>query len=93
MNYNDIEIKSGVNLHIIDRKDFKTNVACVFLTSKIERNSITSEALIPAVLRRGTNNIKDQKLISKKLEDMYGSSFNCGVEKIGDNHDGEISRN
>src|SRR5699024_9530785 len=29
---------------------------------------------------------KSQEQISKELEDMYGASFNCGVEKTGDNH-------
>ena len=27
-----------------------------------------------------------QKLISQNLENMYGASFDCGVEKTGDNH-------
>ena len=27
-----------------------------------------------------------QEEISKNLENMYGASFDCGVEKTGDNH-------
>ena len=58
----------------------------VFLSQKLDRKSITQEALIPAVLRLGTAGIKTQKELNKTLEEMYGANFNCGIEKIGDNH-------
>ena len=51
----------------------------------LNRENVTKNALLPAVLRRGTSNINSQDLISKKLEEMYGASFDCGVEKTGDN--------
>lgn len=41
-------------------------------------------ALLTSVLRRGTNNYKTQEEISKKLEELYGAGFNCGVDKTGD---------
>ena len=27
-----------------------------------------------------------QEEISKALEDLYGANFDCGIDKIGDNH-------
>ena len=33
-----------------------------------------------------TEKLKTQEEISKKLENMYGAAFDCGIEKIGDNH-------
>ena len=65
---------------------FKTNLCAVFLTVPLEKNTVTQNALIASVLRRGTNNIKTQEEISKKLEGMYGAGFNCGVDKIGNYH-------
>lgn len=62
---------------------FKTNLCAVFLTVPLDKNTVTKNALIASVLRRGTNNIKTQEEISKKLEGMYGAGFNCGVDKIG----------
>ena len=50
------------------------------------KKTITMNALLPAVLRRGTNNYKNQIEIGKQLENMYGASFDCGIEKTGDNH-------
>lgn len=81
-----IKIKEGITLHVIDTNKFKTNMMAIFLTKKITREGVTKEALIPAVLRLGTNNIKTQKEINKKLEELYGANFNCGIEKRGDNH-------
>ena len=37
------------------------------------------------MIRRGTEKLPNQYLISKELENMYGASFNCGVDKMGDN--------
>lgn len=85
MNYKVIEIKKGIKLHIIKTDKFKTNLLSVFLTTPLKSENITKNALIPAVLRRGTINMPTQEAISKELEDMYGASFNCGIEKTGDN--------
>ena len=86
MKDNKIKIKEGITLHVIDTNKFKTNMMAIFLTKKLTREGVTKEALIPAVLRLGTNNIKTQKEINKKLEELYGANFNCGIEKRGDNH-------
>ena len=86
MNYSPIKINEGINLHLINTNKFKTNIISVFLTKKLTREDVTKEALIPAVLRLGTANIKTQEELNKKLEDMYGADFNCGIEKRGDNH-------
>ena len=86
MKCNTIKVKDGVNLHTINTNKFKTDIVSVFLSKKLERKNVTFEALIPAVLRLGNSKIKEQKELNKKLEEMYGANFNCGVEKIGDNH-------
>ena len=57
----------------------------VFLTTTLNRENVTKNALIPAILKRGSNALKTQEEISKKLEEMYGASFNCGIDKNGDN--------
>lgn len=83
-NINNIEIKKGINLHVIKTNKFKTNLLSVFLSTPLEKEKVTINSLIPAVLRRGTKNITSQEKISMELEEMYGASFNCGVDKIGD---------
>lgn len=86
MNYIKSTIKNGINLHLLNTNKFKTNLFSVFITTPLDRSTITKNALIAAVLRRGTQNMQSQDEISKNLENMYGASFDCGVEKTGDNH-------
>lgn len=80
-----IEIKQGINLHFIPTNLFKTNLVCVLLTAPLNKDTVTKNALIPFLLKRGSKNYKTQEEISKKLDDLYGTSFECGVDKIGDN--------
>lgn len=86
MNYQKQEIKQGITLHQIHTENFKTNLYAIFLAIPLEKDKITLDALIGAVLRRGTQKFQTQEAISKELEGMYGASFNCGIEKTGDNH-------
>lgn len=79
-----IEIKKGINLHIIKTNKFKTNLLSVFLSTPLSKESVTKNALIPAVLRSGSRNMNTQDEISIALEEMYGASFDCGIDKIGD---------
>ena len=85
MRENIIQIKEGIKLHLIKTNKFKTNLISVFITTPLSRDNVTKNALIPAILRRGTANMKSQDEISKKLEEMYGAEFDCGIEKTGDN--------
>ena len=78
------EIKEGVNLHIIKTNKFKTNLLAVFLSTPLSKDTVTKNALIPAVLRRGSKSMPSQDEISIVLEEMYGASFDCGIDKIGD---------
>lgn len=83
-NIKNIEIKKGINLHIIKTNKFKTNLLAVFLSTPLSKENVTKNALIPAVLRRGSNSKPSQDEISIALEEMYGASFDCGIDKIGD---------
>ena len=79
-----LEIKKGINLHLIKTNKFKTNLLSVFLSTPLDKEKVTLNALIPAILRRGSKNMPTQDEISIALEEMYGASFDCGIDKIGD---------
>lgn len=79
------ELKKGVKLHIINTDKFKTNLIAIFLTTKLTRENVTKNAVISALLRRGSKNMPSQEEISKQMEEMYGASFDCGLDKTGDN--------
>ena len=86
MSYQKITLKEGIYFHKIQTNKFKTSLFAIFLTVPITRENVTKNALTTTVLRRGTNKMPTQEEISKKLEEMYGAAFDCGIEKTGDNH-------
>ena len=85
MNCKETEIKKGIKMHCINTDKFKTNLIAVFLTTKLNRENVTKNALVSTVLRRGSKNMQIQEDISKQMEEMYGASFDCGLDKTGDN--------
>lgn len=86
MNKKSFEIKPGIKLHLIETDFFKTNLVCVIITVSLKEEIVTKNALIPFVLRRGTKELPSQAMLSEKLENLYGANFDCGIDKIGDNH-------
>ena len=86
MDYKKQEIKQGITVHNINTDKFKTNIVAIFLTTPMSRKYVTFNSVISSILRRGSKNMPTQEDISKTLEDMYGASFNNGLDKIGDNH-------
>ena len=79
------EIKQGIKAHIIENELFKTNIVCVLLTVPLTNENVTNNALIPFFIRSGSKNYNSQLEINKTLEEMYGASFDCGIDKMGDN--------
>lgn len=86
MQYTEKEIKKGIKLHEIQTEKFKTNLIAVFLSMPITREDVTKNSLLSAVLRRGSKNMPTLAQISQEMEEMYGASFDCGLDKTGDNH-------
>ena len=79
-----IELFDGINLHILKTDKFKTNLLAIFMLTDLTRENVTKNALIPAVLRRGTEKLPTMKDIATKLEEMYGSVLDASSDKMGD---------
>lgn len=85
MDYKKQEIKKGINLHSIKTDSFKTDLISIFITTPLNRENVTKNAMLPMVLRKGSKTLQTTEEISKSLEEMYGAEFNCGIDKTGDN--------
>ena len=46
MNCKETEIKKGIKMHCIKTDKFKTNLIAVFLTTKLNRENVTKNALV-----------------------------------------------
>ena len=85
MEYKQTELKKGIKFHTIHTDKFKTNLISIFITTKLNRENVTKNAVVSAVLRRGSKTMPSQEEISMKMEELYGASFDCGLDKTGDN--------
>lgn len=79
------ELTDGINLYIDTTDKFKTITINVYIQNFLGKDA-AKFALIPAVLKRGTANIKTYKDISKYLESLYGASLSASVYKKGERH-------
>lgn len=80
------EIKQGITMHSIETDKFKTNLIAVFLSTPLTKQNVTKEALLSLVLHRGSKNFRTQQEINIELEELYGATFDYGIEKLGNNH-------
>lgn len=85
MNKTSCDLKQGIKAHFIKTDLYKTDLTCIIITTPLKRETVTLNALIPFMLRRGTKRLPNQSLLNKELENMYGAAFNCGIDKMGDN--------
>ena len=85
MKYIKQNIKDGVTLHLIINENFKTDFSVVFISIPLEKEDITKNALIPAVIKNGSKKYNNYQLINEEIEMLYGASFDCGLDKTGDN--------
>ena len=84
MKENITKTNNNLVIHTINTNKFKTNLIAAFLVVDLDKENITKNALIPAVLRRGTANLTTMKEISNKMDNMYGAIFDASSDKIGD---------
>ena len=84
MEENIIKIADNKFLHVLNTNKFKTSFVVAFFLSDLNREDITINALIPAVLNRGTANLNTMKDINLKLDSLYGATLDGSSDKIGD---------
>ena len=78
------EISKGINIRILKTEKFKTNSISLYLHLPLERETVTKAALLPRVLKRGTEKYPSLTELSKRTEELYGASVGLGIVKKGD---------
>jgi len=77
---------NGIEVYHLEANKFKTNTINIFYLDNLSEETATLNALLPAVLRRGSQTHRDLQKISLYLEELYGATFDCGVAKKGEVH-------
>ena len=77
-------IKNGVRARLLKSDKFKTNIIGVFFSTELNNENVTKNALIPAVLRRGTNKYQSYVLMDSEggLPQEIPLQFNAEMIKI-----------
>ena len=78
------EISKGVNLCFLESDKFKTNVMSIYFRLPLCRETITKAALLPRVLKRGSEKYPTMSELSRRAEELYGSSIGADIGKRGD---------
>lgn len=75
---------NGVNLHLLKTNKYKTNLIVINFAFNLEENAVTKIALLPYILKKGTQKYQSLKLIQEKLDLLYGATLNATVFKRGE---------
>ena len=78
------EIMQDVFLTYLPAQRFKTSRMTVQLIAPLQRETAAANALLPAVLRRGTMRCPDMESLSAALDTLYGANIDYTIRKKGE---------
>ena len=78
------ELMPGVRFRAIHTTKFKSAYLSVSFMAPLKEETAAENALIPHVLRRGTQAHPDMERISAALDDLYGGAIEPAVRKKGE---------
>lgn len=83
MNESRKEIMQNVFLTYLPADKFKTSALSAHLVTPLKKETASANALLPAVLRRGTMRCPDMESLSAALDTLYGAQIDYTVRKKG----------
>jgi len=86
MEYSRSELMPGVFLSHLRSDKFKTACMSVNLLTQLKRETAAMNALLPSVLRRGTQRYPDMEKLSARLDELYGAAIEPVIRRIGEVH-------
>ncbi len=78
------ELMPQVTLTAVCTDKFKSSRLSVTLFAPLERDTVTANALLPSVLRRGCRKYPDNQAIAAALDEMYGGELEACVRQQGE---------
>ncbi|HEY8416685.1 MAG TPA: pitrilysin family protein [Limnochordales bacterium] len=85
-----IAIDRGYTLWVAPTEKFKTTTVKLVLRRNLRADTYTHTAVIPFVLRRGTQTLPTVRDMARYLENLYGAGFNADVSKVGETQNIEL---
>ncbi|MEG2175036.1 MAG: insulinase family protein [Oscillospiraceae bacterium] len=78
-------LSQGVGLSTLRDEKFKHNRLSVNLIVPMAHETVTENALLPQLLRRGCQSFPDFTQLNRRLDELYGASLVADVNKVGAN--------
>ncbi len=78
------EIAKGVNFTAVADSRFKTMNICATALVPLNKDTVSTYALLTQVLSRSCAQYPDFTALSRKLSALYGASLTAGVRKLGE---------
>lgn len=78
------ELMPGITLRCFPDRRFKQGCISIQLVRPMCREEAAKNALLPAVLLRGTEKYPDLRQIAVHLDDLYGADVGAMVRRVGD---------
>lgn len=79
-----IQLQPGITLRCFTDNRFKQGCLSVQLVRPMKMEEASLNAIIPAILLRGTEKSPDLRAITQRLDDLYGASVGVLVRRAGD---------
>ena len=79
-----MELLPGIQLRCVRDTRFKQGCLSLQLLRQMTAEEAAFNALLPAVLLRGTNRHPNLRAITHRLDELYGATFSTLVRRVGD---------
>jgi predicted Zn-dependent peptidase len=74
-----------IRIHVLPTDRFKTYAISLYIGRPLDEANVTATAIIPFILRRGTEQFPETKAFRERLDEMYGAGFGFDIYKRGNN--------
>jgi predicted Zn-dependent peptidase len=78
-------VEGRIRIHVLPTDRFKTYAISMYIGRPLEESTVTSTAIIPFILRRGTAQYPETRAFREHLDELYGAGFGFDIYKRGNN--------
>lgn len=79
-------INENITLSYIPMGKLKTTTIGLYIRCPLEKKTAAYNALLASILKRGSAQYPTRELLTKRLDELYGSTLAVGVSKKGEEH-------
>ena len=81
-----VQLNENITLSYIPMKKLKTTTIGIYLKRELKKDEASKNALLPHILKNGSQLVKNRKETEYYLENLYGAKMSAGISKKGNAH-------